>query len=48
LGGVPDYFVFDKDKKGQYGAETLLYDVISMIESKQRDASELALKGTKK
>jgi hypothetical protein len=46
LTGVPDYYVFDKDKKGQFGAETLLYDVISMIEEKQRLAAELAVKGT--
>jgi len=47
LDGVPEYFVFDKTRKGQFGAETLLWDVVQLIESKQREAAELALKGKK-
>lgn len=48
LNGVADYYVFDRDKKGQFGAETLLYDIVSMIEAKQLQAAELAVKGVAK
>lgn len=48
LDGVPDFYTFDKTKKGEFGAETLLWDIVQMIERKQREAAELALKGTKK
>lgn len=48
LSGVPDYYVFDKDKKGSFGAETLLWDIVKMIETKQADAATSALKGTTK
>ena len=43
LSGVPDYYVFDKDKKGAFGAETLLWDIVQMIEGKQADAAKLAI-----
>lgn len=47
LSGVKDYYVFDKDAKGEFGAETFLWDVVQMIERKQKEAAELALKGKK-
>lgn len=47
LNGVPDYYVFDKDKKGEFGAETLLWDLVKMIETKQAEAARLALGGGK-
>lgn len=46
LDGVPDYYAFDKSKRGEFGAETLLWDIVAMIEGKQKLAAELALKGT--
>jgi hypothetical protein len=46
LDGIPDYYVFDKNKRGEFGAETLLWDVVQLIERKQREAAELALKGS--
>lgn len=39
LKGVPDFYIFDSEKRGQYGAETLLWDVVAMIEQKQADAA---------
>lgn len=48
LKGVPEYYTFDSAKAGAFGAETLLYDVIKMIEDKQAEAATLALKGTTK
>ncbi len=48
LDGVPSFYAFDKAKKGEFGAETLLFDVVMMIEAKQAQAAELALKGSKK
>ncbi len=48
LDGVPEHYVFDKARKGEFGAETLLWDVIKLIEAKQAEAATLALKGTKK
>jgi hypothetical protein len=47
LNGVKDYYVFDKEAKGEFGAETFLWDVVQMIERKQKEAAELALKGKK-
>lgn len=44
LEGVPEYFIFDKAKKGEYGADTLLWDIVSLIERKQKEAAQLALK----
>lgn len=46
LGGVPDYYIFDSAKRGEFGAETILWDVVQMIERKQKDAAEQAVKGT--
>ena len=43
LADVPPYFVFDAAKKGEFGGETLLWDIIKLIEAKQRKAAELAL-----
>lgn len=48
LEGVPDYYVFDSRKKGEFGAETLLWDIVKMIESKQQEAADNALKGAVK
>jgi hypothetical protein len=48
LEGVQDYYVFDKTKRGEFGAETLLWDIVQMIERKQKEAADLALKGTVK
>lgn len=45
LKDVPDYLVFDKDKKGEMGGETLLWDVVQLIERKQKAAADAALKG---
>jgi hypothetical protein len=47
LDGTKPYYVFDKAAKGEFGAETLLWDLVQMIERKQREAAELALKGKK-
>src|ERR1035441_9540979 len=47
LDGVPPYFVFDKSKKGEFGAETILYDIVQLIERKQAEAAKLALAGKK-
>jgi hypothetical protein len=47
LTGVPDYYQFDKDKKGAFGAETLLWDIVQLIEAKQAEAAKLALAGKK-
>jgi len=48
LNGIPDYYVFDKDKKGKFGAETLLWDIVQEIEARQQKAAELALTGVVK
>lgn len=48
LDNVPDYYVFDRAKKGEFGGETLLWDVIQLIERKQKEAAELALRGITK
>lgn len=48
LNGVPDYYAFDKGKTGEFGGETLLWDIVQMIERKQKQAAELALSGVKK
>lgn len=48
LNGVPEYFTFDKDRKGEFGGETLLWDVVALIERKQKEAAERALAGAKK
>lgn len=48
LDGVPQYYTFDKTKKGEFGAETFLWDIVQMIERKQREAAEMALKEAKK
>lgn len=48
LNGVPDYYAFDKAKTGEFGGETLLWDIVQMIERKQKQAAELALKGVVK
>lgn len=48
LAGTPDYYTFDKEKKGEFGAETLLWDIVKVIEGKQKLAAENALKGTVK
>lgn len=47
LDGIPPYYVFDKSKKGEFGAETLLYDIVKLIERKQEEAAQSALKGKK-
>lgn len=47
LDGVPEYYQFDRTRKGTFGGETILWDVIAMIEEKQRLAAELAVKGRK-
>jgi hypothetical protein len=46
LDGVQDYYVFDRAKKGPFGAETLLWDIVQMIEQKQAAAAKASL-GTK-
>ena len=48
LDGVKPYYVFDKSLKGEFGAETLLWDLVQMIERKQREAAEAAVRGAKK
>lgn len=47
LKDVPAYYVFDKDKKGVFGAETLLWDIVQMIGGKQDEAAQKALGGGK-
>ena len=42
LRDLPPYFVFDKDKKGKFGAETLLWDIIRLIERRQVEAATAA------
>lgn len=42
MNGLPQYYVFDATKKGEFGAETLLWDVIQLIERKQAEAAKLA------
>ena len=42
LRDLPPYFVFDKDKKGEFGAETLLWDIIRLIERRQVEAATAA------
>ncbi len=46
LNGVKEYYVFDKDAKGEFGAETLLWDIVQMIEKKRAEAATLALTGS--
>src|SRR4029077_1869116 len=48
MDGIAPHFVFDARKKGEFGAETFLWDVVGLIEAKQKQAAELALAGTKK
>jgi hypothetical protein len=48
MDGMPPYFHFDARKKGELGAETFLWDVIKLIERKQKEASELAISGVQK
>ena len=43
LDGVAPYFVFDPKKTGTFGAETFLYDVVRLVEEKQKQAAALAL-----
>lgn len=40
LTGMPPYYVFDAEKKGQYGGETLLWDVVKEIERRQAEAGK--------
>lgn len=47
LDGTPAYFVFDAKKKGEFGAETFLWDVVRFIERKQELAAKQALEGAK-
>lgn len=44
LAGMPAYYVFDAAKKGQFGAETLLWDIVKEIEKRQAEAGAAALK----
>lgn len=48
IGDTPPYFVFDRAKKGEFGAETFMWDIIQLIERKQKEAATLALNGVKK
>lgn len=43
MNGLAPYYVFDAEKKGPFGAETLLWDIIALIESKQNDAAKRAV-----
>lgn len=43
LDGMPAFYVFDRVKKGQYGAETLLFDVVMEIERRQALAGKAAM-----
>lgn len=47
LKDLPTFFVFDKDKKGEFGGETLLWDIVKLIERKQGEASKGVLAGVK-
>jgi hypothetical protein len=40
LKDVPDYFVFDRNKTGRFGGETLLWDIVCLIEEKQAEAAK--------
>jgi len=46
LQDVPPYYVFDRSKRGEFGAETLLWDIVQLIERKRTEAATVALKGT--
>lgn len=48
LKDVKPYYVFDKNATGEFGAETLLWDIVQLIERKQKEAAESALKGVVK
>lgn len=43
LAGLPPFFVFDATKKGQFGGETLLWDVVTEIERRQQEATASAV-----
>ena len=46
LRDLPPYFVFDRLKTGEFGAETLLWDVVRLIEKRQAEAGAQALTQT--
>lgn len=39
LKGFPAFYVFDREKTGQFGAETLLWDIVMEIERRQQEAA---------
>src|SRR5258706_7144750 len=42
LKGLPPYFTFNSEAKGQFGGETLLWDVVKEIEKRQHEAGVAA------
>jgi hypothetical protein len=45
LKGMPQFYVFDAERKGQFGGETLLWDLVREIERRQAEAGKQALVG---
>ena len=46
LRDLPTYFKFDRSKSGEFGAETLLWDIVRLIEKRQAEAGAQALTQT--